>query len=717
MFDLLFWSLVALCLAGILFWVLAPSRMLWALYQWQKSTLYRCIVKNLDALDFKDGVVFASSVSPLQVLLLHIHTKAPITAVVDEPIALNWIKRLFWRCGINIIDPDHIAHFDGKGLLVMQAHHQSRLPEHHYPCALMYACGVNHLPQKHFIHFDRRVVHLSFEACESNLPLIQQLSKMGVGAWHEYMDHLPDMMQRWLMQSKLSKNRLCVADSTGAALSALRTMVGVFLFRGALKNLLKDQSHVALCLPTSVAGSLSLLSLWSLAKTAVQLNYTSSHEALINALEQAGIKKIITSYRFMEKLKQKGFDVAEVFKDYDLIFLEDIKRGISPLKKILTLAFTAIAPTALLKRCYLKTIDQNQIATILFSSGSEGAPKGVQLSFKNLYGNALQALSALEPRPDDTLLATLPIFHAFGLTATVLMPLIEGVPVVCHPDPRDAVAIGRLCYQYKASILCGTSTFFRLYAKSRSLKPEMLASLRMVLAGAERLQPEIRTMFEEKFQVPIYEGYGTTELAPVVSCNRPDGLYQTRHIHGTVGQLVDGCMARIIDPETMALMADKQAGMISITGVNVMVNYLNNPEKTSEVIYEHDGMRFYQTGDKGYIDAQGFLKIVDRYSRFAKIGGEMVSLGRVEAMLNEILDPDKMEILIVATSDARKGEILNLLYSGEDTTIDMKQMVTEAGIDNLSKPQNYFAVDAIPKLGSGKTDYAAAKALALSLIE
>ena len=354
-------------------------------------------------------------------------------------------------------------------------------------------------------------------------------------------------------------------------------------------------------------------------------------------------------------------------------------------------------------------IGSNQVATILFSSGSEGHPKGVELTHRNIVGNARQAADALEARADDIIFSVLPIFHAFGLTATTLLPLIEGITTVCHPDPTDTATIGELAKQYKVTILCGTSTFFRLYAKARNLPAEAFKTLRIVVAGAERLAPEVRVLFEEKFKKKIYEGYGTTELSPVSNVNRPDTAHEIRHKIGTVGASIAGTMVRILDPETDEELPLGESGLVAVGGVNVMKGYLDQPEKTSSVILYQHGIRWYKTGDKGRLDQQGFLTILDRYSRFAKLGGEMISLGAIEQQIHLALNHEDVEILAVAVPDLKKGEAIVLMHTGPLSSDEIDEKVRASALPNLMRPAEYWHVEVIPKLGSGKTDFATAK--------
>ena len=362
-------------------------------------------------------------------------------------------------------------------------------------------------------------------------------------------------------------------------------------------------------------------------------------------------------------------------------------------------------------------------AAILFSSGSEGIPKGVELTHRNILANVRQIADVLNTERDDLMLSNLPLFHAFGLTATTCLPLLEGIPMVCHPDPTDALGSAKAIARYRATVLCSTSTFLRLYVRNRKVHPIMLETLRIVVAGAERLSPEVREGFALKFNKPIYEGYGATETTPVASVNVPDALepdnwkIQTGSKPGTVGMPLPGTSFRIVDPLTLQGLPAGEDGLILIGGVQVMKGYLNDPERTAAAVVELDGQRWYKTGDKGHMDADGFLTIVDRYSRFAKLGGEMVSLGAVEQQVREVLGSPDLDLCAVNLPDAKKGErIVLLLEAGQDPD-QVRGRLLASGSNPLLLPSEVYSVEAVPKLGSGKTDFAAARRLALALAE
>ena len=388
----------------------------------------------------------------------------------------------------------------------------------------------------------------------------------------------------------------------------------------------------------------------------------------------------------------------------------------------MTLAMVKLLPAFLLKQIFIKMTPASQTAAILFSSGSEGRPKGICLTHKNMMANIKQMSCVLNPGEDDVFLNILPMFHAFGLTATSFMPLVEGIKLVCCPDPTHVQAIGKLATNHHATLLCATSTFLRQYAKAKKLHPLMFQSLRMVLSGAEKLQKDVKEAFKEKFGLDIYEGYGATETSPVASVNLPDILMkrflsiQQGCKEGAVGLPLPGTSFRIMDPDTHQDLPAGRAGMVLIAGPQVMKGYFQNEKKTAEVIMEEDGIRWYKTGDKGRLDEDGFLTIVDRYSRFAKIGGEMISLGAVEKLVTEVAEDPSIELTAIAIPDEKKGEKVVVLISGEPDISLMKDRLIQKKTHQLMMPAAFLKTDQIPRLGTGKTDFVEAKELSQRLI-
>jgi acyl-[acyl-carrier-protein]-phospholipid O-acyltransferase/long-chain-fatty-acid--[acyl-carrier-protein] ligase len=544
--------------------------------------------------------------------------------------------------------------------------------------------------------------------------------KLSISSWESYTKRLPTLPKAWIKEVKQVKRGLVIADSTGVELNGYRFITAVLLMRKAFKKLLGEEQNIGLILPTSAGGAISNMAVLTLGKTIVNLNYSSGTQSLKQAIEIANINYIITSKQFLIKLKAKGFDLDKALDTLNVIILEELKVKMSKSSQLMTLLMVKLLPTTILSMLFIKKVKSTDTASILFSSGSEGTPKGIELSHINIMGNIKQIATVLNPTEQDVMLGTLPIFHSFGLTVSTLFPLIEGVPVVCHPDPTDGYGIAKLSVKYNATLLFATATFYRLYARNRKIHPLMFNSLRMVIAGAEKLPKEIAELFKSRFGKTILEGYGTTETTPVASCNIHDAIdsddyhIQIGNKTGTIGLALPGSSFMIVDPDTLKPLPIGEDGMMLIGGTQVMKGYLGDKEKTKSVIKEIDGIRWYITGDKGHIDEDGFVTIVDRYSRFAKIGGEMISLGLVEQEIGKLLN-EYSQIAITAIADSKKGEKIVLLLEGDKDLEELKQQIKELKLNPLYIPSSYYKVDEIPKLGTGKADFKGAKRLAMEL--
>jgi acyl-[acyl-carrier-protein]-phospholipid O-acyltransferase/long-chain-fatty-acid--[acyl-carrier-protein] ligase len=553
--------------------------------------------------------------------------------------------------------------------------------------------------------------------------LKRKVFDLSISAWHQHVKSLPTLPHAWIDSAKRQGSEMAIADSQSEPMSATRLLVASIAFSKRIKQLSPEQ-NIGLLLPTSPAVVIANMATLLLAKTVVNLNYTASNDALLSAIDQADIKTIYTSRLFLHKLAQKGVDLNPVLETSRVIYMEDLKTQIGKAELLRLLLTVKCLPAFALRALYCRANDAQQTAAILFSSGSEGAPKGVMLSHMNIMANLKQISDVLNTQQQDVVMASLPLFHAFGLTVTQFMPLIEGLPMICQPDPTDALATAKSVAKYRATIMFGTSTFLRLYTKNRKVHPLMLDSLRIVVAGAERLNEQVRQDFLLKFNKPILEGYGATETTPVASVNLPDSLdlnywqIQIGGKVGTVGMPVPGTSFKIIDPDTEQELATNEQGMIIIGGMQVMQGYLNNPALTESVIRDIDGQRWYITGDKGSIDEDGFLTIIDRYSRFAKIGGEIIGLGSVEQHLKQAISAEQItvdenfELLATSIGDAKKGEAIVLLCTEAVDLSRLKKALLAAGGSALAIPSQLVVVEQIPKLGSGKTDYAQARALA-----
>ena len=532
--------------------------------------------------------------------------------------------------------------------------------------------------------------------------------------WQDYPSTLNPIHVSWLKNAKKAKTAFAVADIEGVEISHKRFITGVLLFSKKIAKYSPEQ-NVGLLLPSSGGGAIASIAILSLGKTIVNLNFTAGKKALESAAKQAEVKTIYTSRKFLDKMLERGIDLGSFFPNSKLLMLEDIREEISTLSRIGTLLKAILLPVSLIQKNYFKEVSMNDTAAILFSSGSEGSPKGVELSHSNIAANAKQAAIELGAVNSDVIMSTLPTFHAFGFAITTLMPLSEGIPIVCHADPKDVSTIASGIKKYSGTILVGTPTFLRMYTINKKVSPELMQSLRLVVAGAEKLRSEVRDGFESKFNMPVYEGYGTTETSPGASVNLPDieSPYKLRNRTGTVGKAFSGTEFRIVDPDSLDPMPTGEDGLILIGGPQIMKGYLKMPEKTAEVIELIDGYKWYRTGDKGHLDEDGFLTIVDRYSRFAKIGGEMISLTTVEEEILDACNIKDLEIAATCLPDQRKGEKIVLLSTSNIEKNDLTKILSDAKINPLYHPSSVLVVDEIPKLGSGKTDFGATKKIAL----
>jgi acyl-[acyl-carrier-protein]-phospholipid O-acyltransferase/long-chain-fatty-acid--[acyl-carrier-protein] ligase len=545
---------------------------------------------------------------------------------------------------------------------------------------------------------------------------------ISINAWQEHiltMDTIPDA---WISTVKRMGSEMAIADTLGDPLSARQALTASIAFSKRITKLSPEQ-NIGLLLPTSAGGVLANMAVLLSGKTVVNLNFTASKEAIASSIDQAAIKTVYSSKKFISKLSRKGIDLEPVLSTVNVVYLEDLKEEFTKVEMIRSWLLIKLLPAWILRLSFSKSHDAEKTAAILFSSGSEGQPKGVMLSHRNIMANLKQISDVLNTQSDDVVMASLPLFHAFGLTVTQFMPLVEGMPLVCHADPTDALNIAKAVARYRATIMCGTSTFLRLYTKNKKVSPLMLESLRIVVSGAEKLNQDVREAFQLKFNKPLLEGYGATETTPVASVNLPDALdtsywqVQVGGKLGTVGMPLPGSSFKIVDPETWVELPTGEEGMILIGGTQLMQGYLNEPEKTQDVIRNIEGVRWYVTGDKGRMDKDGFLTIVDRYSRFAKIGGEMISLSAVESQVQNAINNSDIELVAVNLPDEKKGEKILVLVSKEVDGNNVKRDLLAQGCSPLMIPNAFFQVETLPKLGSGKTDFKLAKSMAESLLE
>jgi acyl-[acyl-carrier-protein]-phospholipid O-acyltransferase/long-chain-fatty-acid--[acyl-carrier-protein] ligase len=444
-------------------------------------------------------------------------------------------------------------------------------------------------------------------------------------------------------------------------------------------------------------------------KTSVNLNYTVGKSGLETAVRLASLRTIVTSRVFVEKAK------LELPDGPSIVWLEDVARSIGTGQKLAASLLALCAPARLIERaCGQDTpLTMDDLATIIFSSGSTGEPKGVMLSHFNIDANAQGANQVLHLYQDERVLGILPFFHSFGYLVFWLA-MFKNVGIVFHPSPLDVTAIGELVLRYRVTFLVTTPTFLQLYL--RRCTPEQFSSLRVVLTGAEKLPARLAQAFEDRFGIEPIEGYGVTECAPVIAVNCPDfraaGYFQPASRRGTVGQPLPGVSVQIVDPDNFASLPPDTPGMLLVKGPNVMRGYLGREDLTANALHDD----WYITGDIAKLDEDGFLTITDRLSRFSKIGGEMVPHGRVEEALQQAADADTQVFAVTGIPDEKKGERLAVLHTLDEARIpEILSQLAADGLPNLFTPSraNFVKVEALPLLGTGKMDLRGLKRIAM----
>jgi acyl-[acyl-carrier-protein]-phospholipid O-acyltransferase/long-chain-fatty-acid--[acyl-carrier-protein] ligase len=476
-----------------------------------------------------------------------------------------------------------------------------------------------------------------------------------------------------------------------------------------------DKPRVAIVLPPGKAGLIANLAVIFAGKTPVNLNFTAGHDAIKSSIRQSGVDRFITADPFVRKVSSFPWP-----PNRDLIFIE---RTLPSLKKQIVkwVLLSKLLPAAVLGNLLgLNKRRDNDEALLLFTSGSSGEPKGVVLTQRNVLGNVCQFATRLDLPPKSSILGSLPLFHSFGCTVTLWFPCIEGINLVTYPSPLETKRLAELIGLHGVDLLLATPTFLRGYMKR--IEPAQLASLKMVVTGAEKLPQSLADAFQEKFGIRPQEGYGLTETSPATNVNLPDlqgssglpVLPSTRN--GSVGQMLPGLAVKLTDAATGDAIPLDQQGIIWFRGVNIFPGYLDQPKKSAEVLV--DG--WFRTGDVGRVDEDGFLYIEGRLSRFSKIAGEMVPHETVEGAIAKVLGLDseaERKIAIVGVPDEQKGEAILLLstISGpalEQECIDLRYKLLDQGMSSLWCPKAIIPVREIPVLASGKLDIKGCEELA-----
>jgi len=502
----------------------------------------------------------------------------------------------------------------------------------------------------------------------------------------------PNVLLAVAAAARKNPGQVILEDASLQTLSYRKLMVGADVLAQALRDAVAADGRVGLLLPNVNALPVVILALWSLGKVPAVLNFSSGTPTMRACAELAGLKHLITSRAFLDRAK---LNVDEFVKaGIGIIYLEDVRASVTGSQKFL----------ALLRHVFhLPTDGQSSpaagsTAVIVFTSGSEGVPKGVELTHENILANIRQMLAVTDITDGDRLFNCLPLFHSFGLTVGTFLPLVRGIYTFLYPSPLHYRMVPAVFYDRDCTIFLSTNTFLSGYA--RKAHPYDFRSLRYLFAAAEKLQEATALAWSQNYGVRILEGYGATECSPCVSVNTP---LEPRY--GSVGRLLPGMEFKLEPVEGVA-----EGGRFFVRGPNVMKGYLNT--EANEKFLALGG--WYDTGDIVSVDAEGYLHILGRLKRFAKVSGEMVSLTAVEDALAGAFPQHglRCQVAVITRPDEDKGEALIAVTNEPSLTLnEIRDAIKAKGLTNLSTPREIKVVPEIPKLGTGKLDHRALEAL------
>jgi acyl-[acyl-carrier-protein]-phospholipid O-acyltransferase / long-chain-fatty-acid--[acyl-carrier-protein] ligase len=537
----------------------------------------------------------------------------------------------------------------------------------------------------------------------------QAVQDLGAEAFERRKPQMRPLPRSFLYTARRHPFRFAMGDGQTPKLSFFAVLARTLFLARRLRKTWQGQEMVGILLPPSIPGALVNFAAMLMGKVPVNLNYTASNETLESCAKQCNLKTVITVRAFLERV--------HVQPPAETVFLEDVAQK-PRFGERLGAALAFFLPARLIEK-YAgaeRETKLEDIATIIFSSGSTGEPKGVVLTHYNVASNVEQLNQVFLLHSNDRIMGILPFFHSFGFTGTLCLPAAAGIGVVFHPNPLDSRVIGALVNKYAVTMLLATPTFLNAY--TRRCEPEQFGSLRFVMAGAEKLPERISQAFEDRFGLRPMEGYGCTECSPAVTVNTIDfraaSFRQVGAKRGSIGHPLPGMSVKIIDPETLQPLAVNQPGLLLVRGPNVMQGYLNQPEKTAAVL--KDG--WYNTGDIAMLDEDGFLRVTDRLSRFSKIGGEMVPHIKVEDKLHELARATEQVFVVTAVPDERKGERLMVLHTlPEDKLKETLELLAKCDLPALwrPRPDQFLRLEKLPYLGTGKLDLRKARELALEV--
>ena len=482
---------------------------------------------------------------------------------------------------------------------------------------------------------------------------------------------------------------VAVTDGDGKDFTFQDITRASFALGGAIGRMTEKNECVGILLPTGAGAIISLFALLSRGRVPAMLNFTSGSRNLLAACKAAQVRRIVTAKKFVELANLEKL-IGELSDAVNIVYLEDVKTLVQPRDKALAI----IGPV--MPVLFSANSDPEDPGVILFTSGTEGAPKGVVLSHRNIVANIEQISAHVVLEPSDKFFNPLPTFHCYGLTAGALWPILNGHPVVFHPSPLQTKIIPKRIFETGSTVLFATDTFLSQYM--RASDDGGMSSLRIAVCGAERVRDETRQAAEKRFGFEVLEGYGVTEGSPVLAANQPGDIRS-----GTVGQLLPGIEARLEPVEGL-----ENAGRLHVRGLNVMKGYLS-PENPGVLLPLTDG--WHDTGDIVCIDDEGYVSIRGRLKRFAKIGGEMVSLAVVENCASAVW-PDNLHAAAILP-DPKKGEQVILVTDRKDAPRSLLLSWAQShGVPEIAVPKKIIEVDEVPVLGTGKIDFLTVKTIA-----
>ena len=709
---------------------LLPAALLRSILYWIFNTFYKVEVKGMDnfrAVQNEKIIIVANHLSYLDAALLATYFPSKLTFAINTQVAQHWLVKPFLKL-IETFPMDPTNPMAAKSLIesIKDKNHVVIFPEGRitvtgalmkvYEGSGMIAdkSGAHIVPVRidgaQYTPFSRLKGNIRTRWFPKITLTVLEPQKFNIpenikGAARRKMagSQLSDIMTLMMFQASNFRQTLFQAlldaKTTHGASRAIaediqrdpitfdRLITKCFILGKPISTITKPEEYVGVLLPNMVSTMVTFFALQAYGRVPAMLNFSVGKRNLLSACETARIKTVFTSRKFVESANLEETDQALKAAGIQLIYLEDFAKQISLVDKAVGFAAGFFSQSYYKKICPNKNPDSP--AFVLFTSGSEGTPKGVVLSHANILANRYQTGSRIDFGPNDVVFNALPVFHSFGLTGGTLLPILSGAKVFFYPSPLHYRIIPELSYDTNATIMFGTDTFLSGYAHYGH--PYDFYSLRYVFAGAEKLKEETRKLWSEKFGVRIFEGYGATETSPILAVNTP---MQSKP--GTVGRLVPG-----IQYQLKEVPGIEEGGRLHVAGPNIMLGYLLS---TSPGVLVPPEEGWYDTGDIVDMDSEGYITIKGRAKRFAKVGGEMISLTAVEAFLSKLW-PDHAHA-IVAVPDEKKGEQLILVTENK---VAQRQEITEyvrnQGLSELGLPKKIICVDKVPLLGTGKIDY------------